>query len=224
MRVKSATPYLFVVSLAVALAGCRPASETGFSGAVPEGLQATVKADGYLFDLEVTQVEGMISTFVSRWGDKIVGKHKLYRGFYPFTGYEDGVDYSFEFDVKHVESLFPLSVSKEVSFEESYRDGRGEEQTYWVTLEVAGEAEIYIQKKLFDVFVIDITTDLEVAGKHVRYQKRVWYSDKLGMSLKSHTKSGDRESYTRVMSVTMPEEGKENERPQRDRGLGTIMI
>ena len=220
----SAIRRLMLASVCLAVAACNPVPAEDPALPLPaEGLHAVIKANGQMFDLKVTAVTGKEAVVEIRWDDQLVSLRQLYRGLYPISGSDNGFEFVNEFDQAAVDRLFPLAVGKDSAFEGLYRVvGSNVVGTSWVHIGVSGESTLKLKDGEYKVFVIDITTDLEIEGRSVNFSKVVHFSPELGLALKTTMTEGGMKFYSRILSVDHPEPAPQNDN-ERNR-LGTMMI
>ncbi|MCG8506879.1 MAG: hypothetical protein MI755_19895 [Sphingomonadales bacterium] len=202
------------------LFGCAPAAEEQEAGIMTVGLKARVESGGNVFDVEVTAVDGPAVTMETRWNGRTISERTLYRGIYALTGSESGSAYVNQLDPAEIDKLFPLKVGNETSFHSRYRvasrPGAGQAYIY---ASVRDKTVIEIRSGSYDVFVIDVVTDLAFEGQTSQFTKTVWYAPALGLNLKTKISDGEKTFYSRVLSIELP-----RQTPMRENTVGTVMI
>ncbi|RMD90786.1 MAG: hypothetical protein D6807_01100 [Alphaproteobacteria bacterium] len=214
---RSASAFLALV-LTLLLAACHVAEERRAPYPLPEGLRAMIAMGGQSYELEVVDVSGPLATFQYRWNDRLVSERTQYRGLYSLSGYDGALQFVNEFDTAAIDSLFPLAVGKETSFAgtTTYPAG-GMTGTLWVTMAVLEETTLPIREGEFEVFLIQVSTELTIDGRSKRVTRTLYYAPELGLPLKMDMSDGTAQSYWRITSLEMPSRGRRNR-------LGTVMI
>lgn len=130
-----------------------------------------------------------------------------------------------EFEPAPLETLFPLEVGKEVSFSGIYHEnGDPRDVTFWAHVFVRGTDEILIHDQRFPVYIVDITIDYDRSDEPTRMERTVWYSEDLGMSLKSRSVYGDITWAHHVLDLDIPKQGGGRSRRKGRSPLGTTTI
>lgn len=206
---------LGIVVLWTAACGA-PADQGGYP--LPEGLRASVNMAGQTFDLEVARVVGRRATLEYRFGDAVVSSRTQYRGLYSLSGYDGALEFVNHVDTEKIDSLFPLKVGKRTRFAGATEylggDITGEMD---VSMAVRDRTSVTVGEGDYDVYVIDVITDLSIQGRTKSVKRRLFYAPSLGLPVKMDMAEGDTRSFWRIMSLELPHRGRRNR-------LGTVMI
>lgn len=188
------------------------------------GIKAVATSMGYHFEEEAVAVDGNIVNWRTKWKNQTVATSKLYRGIYPLEVKEENYGFANDFAFEKIDSLFPLSVGKEVSFSGTNQKlgGASPKDQIWVLMTVREITEIELKGGTQEVFVIEIITDTTTDQGVLKETKTLWYSEKLGMSLKKETRVGGKSFVYRVLELFIPDIPADD--ADRKRNLGTILI
>ena len=212
---------LLVVLLTVT--ACSPPTGNDRFPTTPLGITAIISQQSQEFDWEVTDITNDIITTATYWKRERVIHRKLYRGLYPVYGMEFGKSFEVDFDYKILDQLFPLKIGGEVSFEGTMNllEDNYHAQTL-VHMQVMDTGIQQIGDTSYPVYIINITTRFSSGNVSDVTHNTLYYSNDLGLILKSVTKGSGAQSYWRIRSIDIPIDSKPKKR--RRNPAGTVRI
>lgn len=200
------------------LAGCGDAAPGPEPYPLAVGLRAQISMNGGWYEMEVADVEGARATLLYRWQDQVIAERTQYRGLYALSGSDGGQSFVNDIDTTEIDSLFPLAIGKEAAFEgRSYYPTGGVSGGLMVHMKVVGEDRITLADSSHAVFLIRISSLIEIEGKSREVVRTLYYAPDIGLPLKMEMTDGEKSSWWRVTSLDHPGRSRRNR-------LGTVMI
>lgn len=206
------------------LASCEEPKVENTEPPINVGTVVYVKMGGHHYKSEATHVNEGVVAWTYFWKKQPIWKFKTYRGLLNIYSEESGFRFWTKFDVKLIDSFFPMVEGKEISFEGTQHSEK-EDLTYpfWAHISVREEQMIMIKDREYPVFVLDFTFIEERPDGTLTFTKTAWYSQDLEMSLKTEYTTEDKSFVIRVVSMDTVENYEEEEEYEPE-GLGTVRL
>ncbi len=219
---RSLNKLMVLVILASLASACEPPEPTA-PLTVQTGTVADYKISGHHYLAEVTEAKDGYVLWVFSRNKTPVFKVKTYRGLFSVYSEEEGFKTWSKFDPKILDTFFPLTEGKEITFG-GRRFTRNIEEGYpfFVTISVREKTEITVKETVYPVYILDYSVIEEHPEGSRTYTQTAWYSDLLEASLRTDFKWASGTFSMRMLSLEMGEGNlDEDNEPE---GLGTTRL
>ena len=165
-------------------------------------MQAIFRQAGREMLMEVTAVDGPILRTEVSSGTEILLLRDYYRGLLPVAGTDGGRAFSFDFDTRKLDALFPLAVDNTVSFSGKLNiEGADEAVEVVVQASVKGEKTFKLANDTFQVMVVEIEQIYRGAWGVRTRTDTFYHAPALSMNLKAVTRDNQYQTYWYVTDI-----------------------
>lgn len=206
------------------LAACDNLMGEDLSQEIQIGTRLIMKTQNGILEAELIKSSDGFRKWSININNRMAFVYKSYRGLLNVSVEEDGYQYWNEYDMARFDQLFPLEVGKEVSFDGTRHMRQGESRIpFWTHIAVREKTMMRVGQEDFEVFVLDIISEMKTDEGPVRETRTAWYSPKLGMDLKTEGRRGGLPYSNKIIRIELADEKTHADR-RRNRGVGTVRI
>lgn len=221
MTVRLITSFITALML-FSLSGCDDPKTSGTAVTPLIGTRILIKQHSYEIIGEVVFAENNLVGIDYYWHGEKAYSQKLYRGLISVWSQEQDSQRELDLDTAAVDQLFPLKVGKETSLSGIMTNlTTGEAAKMGLTLEVIKKTSAYLNGEDTDIFIIDMTRLIE--GRPTTFET-LYYAPAYGLVIKAVQKSGEGQSFWRVLEIEAPTTRSKRNIQKQNRRPGTIAI
>lgn len=211
---------LFLISMG--LVACDNLMGDDLSDELLPGTRLVMKTTNGILSADLVSAENGFRKWTVAIDERNAFSFKSYRGMINVAVSEGSFQYWNEYDFDSIDNQFPLEIGKEFMLNGTRHMRRGEAKIpFWLHVSVRDKSHVRLGEEDFEVFIIDMVTEMNGPNGVLRENKTVWYSEKLQMELRSEGERNGEKFSNKIIRI---ERASAETQPRRRRGLGTVSI